>query len=89
MEALYPITRATLDIVARNGPVASVTGPVVRGDLLTLRTHLEALFQRLPEAVPLYGSLTSASLVLAARRGVGPEQITAIQELVDHYAGAE
>ena len=89
IDAIYPITCVTLDNLAREGATASVTGPVVRGDIVTLRSHLEALSQRLPELVPLYGELTSASLVLAARRGVGPDQISDIQELVDHYVGAE
>jgi len=88
IESLYPVSRATLDAVAKEGIEAGVTGPVVRGDIDTIRSHLEALFQTLPELAPLYGALTAASLPLAAKRGVGPGQITAMQELVDHYTSS-
>ena len=89
VDALYPISRATLENLARRGAEASVTGPVVRGDIHTLRSHLDALSERLPEVVPLYRTLTNASLAMAARRGVGPEQIMALQELVDQYVDAK
>lgn len=88
MQSLYPLCRATLDAVAENGAADSATGPVIRGDVATLRSHLEALFLRLPELVPVYGALASASLPLAAKRGAGPSDITAMQELIDHYTGA-
>ena len=87
LDALYPISRATLENLVRTGAEASVTGPVVRGDIQTLRSHLDTLSERLPEVVPLYGTLTNASLGMAAQRGVGPEQITALRELVDQYRG--
>ena len=85
VDALYPISQATLENLARTGADTSLTGPVVRGDIDTLRSHLDALSERLPELVPLYGALTSASLGMAARRGVGPEQIMALRELVDQH----
>ena len=49
LEALYPLCRTTLDAVARSGAEASITGPVVRGDIDTVRAHLEALFKNLPD----------------------------------------
>ena len=89
MEALYPLSRVTLDNVAKRGLVDSATGPVMRGDVITLRSHLEALFQRIPELVPLYGNLARASLPLAVRKGIGPDQLSAVEELVDHYVCIE
>ena len=88
MQSLYPLCRATLDTVAEKGAAASATGPVIRGDAGTLRSHLEALFLRLPELVPIYSALAAASLPLAVSRGAGPGQITAMQELIDHYTSA-
>lgn len=78
MQALYPLCRSTVDAVAENGAAASATGPVIRGDVDTLQSHLEALFLRLPELVPVYGALAAASLPLAAGRGAGPSEITAM-----------
>jgi len=89
IEALYPLSRATLENVAQRGLLASATGPVIRGDAVTLRTHLEALFQRLPEIVSLYGSLARESLPLAVGHGIGPDQVTAMEELIDHYSSFE
>ena len=89
IQALYPLSRATLDNVAQRGCMEAATGPVVRGDTATLHSHLESLFQRLPDLVPLYGSLVKASLRLAARRGAGPDGLLAMEELADHYTSAE
>ena len=89
IQALLPLSSATLGNVAREGLLASATGPAIRGDLLTLRSHLESLFQRSPELVSLYGNLARASLPLAVGHGLGPNQLTAIEELVDHYISIE
>jgi predicted short-subunit dehydrogenase-like oxidoreductase (DUF2520 family) len=82
MDALNPLVRATLENIAKDGIPDSVTGPAVRGDAATVRTHLAALSQRLPELVPLYRALTAASLPLAAQRGVAPRQLAAIRTLI-------
>ncbi len=89
IQSLYPLCRATLEAAAKDGVTASATGPVYRGDVDTLRSHFEALLQRLPQYLPLYGALTAASLPVAVERGVGPARISAIQGLVDHYRGVE
>ena len=89
IQALLPLSSATLGNVARDGLLVSATGPAIRGDLLTLRSHLESLFQRSPELVSLYGDLVRASLPLAVGHGLGPNQLTAIEELVDHYISIE
>ncbi len=85
MDALQPLAQATLNNVARHGVVASVTGPVVRGDVATVQAHLEALSQRLPELVPLYSVLTRASLSIAQGRGVSPEQLAFLRAALDFY----
>ena len=88
LSSLYPLCRATIDAVAKDGAEAASTGPVVRGDLVTIRSHMEALFQALPQAVPVYGALAAATLPIAAQRGLGPGPLAAMQELIDHYTGA-
>ena len=86
---LYPICHATLDAMNKDGVTASATGPIYRGDIATVRTHLEAIFQNLPHLTPVYGTLAAASLPMAAERGVALSQISAMQELIDHYTAAE
>ena len=89
IRALYPLANATLDNVARHGIMAAATGPVIRGDAVTLRSHLESLFLRMPELLPVYYSLARASFPLAVKHGVGPDQLTAMEELVDHYVESD
>ena len=43
IEALLPLVRATLDNVDELGADRALTGPVARGDLDTVRRHLDAL----------------------------------------------
>jgi predicted short-subunit dehydrogenase-like oxidoreductase (DUF2520 family) len=86
ISALYPLARVTLENVSKHGVLASVTGPVVRGDAVTVQSHLEALSQQLPELVGLYRALTAASLPLAAQHNVSPDQLEAFRELVDSYS---
>jgi hypothetical protein len=43
------------------------------------------MFLRTPELLPVYSSLARASFPLAVKHGVGPDQLTAMEELVDHY----
>jgi predicted short-subunit dehydrogenase-like oxidoreductase (DUF2520 family) len=44
--ALFPLVRATLENVETLGPEAALTGPVARGDVDTVRRHLDALPDR-------------------------------------------
>lgn len=83
MRALFPLARTTLENAERMGTVASVTGPVVRGDTPTLEAHLTALLGRAPELVPLYRALAVASLPLAEERGVPPDRLEAMRDLID------
>jgi predicted short-subunit dehydrogenase-like oxidoreductase (DUF2520 family) len=42
-DAFLPLARASLDNAAELGPEAALTGPVARGDLVTVARHLDAL----------------------------------------------
>jgi len=48
-----PLMSAALDNVLRLRD-AALTGPVARGDVATLRRHLQALNERAPELLPSY-----------------------------------
>lgn len=66
---LEPLLRGTLDNLAHATPEDALTGPVVRGDLDTLRRHGMALRQHLPQLVPAYAALTVEAVRLAVRSG--------------------
>ncbi len=57
-ESLLPLARTTMENAATLGPDAATTGPVARGDVTTVGTHLEALTSSAPDVVPLYVELT-------------------------------
>ena len=85
LNALLPLSRATLENVARSGIASSVTGPVVRGDANTVQSHLEAITRSAPELAGLYLSLTAASLPLAVQAGIGADEEKAIRQLLIQY----
>ncbi len=66
-QALRPLVAGTLENLEREGPLAALTGPVLRGDTDTLVRHLESL--TLDDA-NLYRSLGRAALELAQKRGM-------------------
>ena len=85
IDALYPLARVTLENISRHGVLASVTGPVARGDTGTVQAHLAALAERLPHLVPLYTALAAASLPLAAGAAIDDHRLADLQQLIDHY----
>jgi predicted short-subunit dehydrogenase-like oxidoreductase (DUF2520 family) len=78
-ELLAPLVRATVENWAALGPREALTGPVARGDELTVRAQRAAVAERSPELVPLFDQLVTATRALvtgaaeptAAERG-GP-----------------
>ena len=80
LEAVTTLSRATLESVARQGTRAGVTGPLVRGDVGTVMTHLEALAHTMPQVAGLYRALTEKSLPLALELGLTPEGANAIRQ---------
>lgn len=73
---LAPLLSAALDNALRLGDVA-LTGPVSRGDVATLRTHLATLAHDAPEMVPSYVAMarrTAERALAAGRLNVGQAQ---------------
>ena len=66
------LMRAALDACKELGPTAALSGPVVRGDAETLRSHRAALRASAPELDPLYRALMAAAVPLANARGLSP-----------------
>lgn len=84
LPVILPIATATLANVSRAGIEASVTGPVVRGDIATIQRHLEALEERAPRLLPVYCSLALESLPLAEAR-VDQDSLDAMEQLVKNW----
>ncbi len=75
-KALATLMAGALENLRAAGPEAALTGPVARGDVETIRRHLEVL--RGPDA-ELYRTLSRAALQLAR---LDPERRRAIEELL-------
>jgi predicted short-subunit dehydrogenase-like oxidoreductase (DUF2520 family) len=60
---MLPIIRQTLRNYEKLGPAAAFSGPIVRGDVETIRAHLKAL-SKVPSAKDAYSALARAALNL-------------------------
>lgn len=83
-----PLARQALDNADRLGVAAALTGPFLRGDVGTVRGHLDVLRQHAPSALPLYVAVARRELEITGRRGMLDEQQTAeLTRLLDDAGG--
>jgi predicted short-subunit dehydrogenase-like oxidoreductase (DUF2520 family) len=69
---LVPLVRATVENWARLGPERALTGPVARGDEVTVARQREAIAEMAPELLALFDALVAATRALAAQREAQP-----------------
>jgi predicted short-subunit dehydrogenase-like oxidoreductase (DUF2520 family) len=62
---LKPLIDGTLANIGRVGIHQALTGPVVRGDVQTVQTHIQAIGQTVPELLPFYTCLVHYTAVQA------------------------
>jgi predicted short-subunit dehydrogenase-like oxidoreductase (DUF2520 family) len=80
---LRPLLTAALDNALDQGD-AALTGPIVRGDLGTVRAHLQDITANAPQTLPSYVALARASLDRAVTDGrVVPIRAARIRDLLD------
>jgi predicted short-subunit dehydrogenase-like oxidoreductase (DUF2520 family) len=83
LAALLPLARSTLANVEAFGTAGGLGSAVARGDVGTLRRHLEALAERAPDTLPLYRLLALRTIPLALAKGtLQPESARAIEALL-------
>jgi len=83
LEALGPLARASLDNALRKGPVAALTGPIERGDVATISSHLAAI-EDMRDPIPiLYRAAGLETLQLARKKGLCAERAAATERLLD------
>jgi predicted short-subunit dehydrogenase-like oxidoreductase (DUF2520 family) len=81
LRALGPLVEASVSNALRLGTTEALTGPVQRGDLLTVSGHLSALRQA-PESVQgLYRAAGLHAVGLAMRGGLAPERARLLENL--------
>jgi predicted short-subunit dehydrogenase-like oxidoreductase (DUF2520 family) len=76
---LRPLLTAALDNALEHGD-AALTGPIVRGDLNTVRAHLDEVVRTAPHTLPSYVALARSTLARAVTDGrVLPIRAAAIE----------
>lgn len=76
--ALFPLVQGTLQNVKELGWAKALTGPVARGDVRTVRRHLEALAGR-PLDGEIYRALAKQALTLVDREKVPARKVRALR----------
>jgi predicted short-subunit dehydrogenase-like oxidoreductase (DUF2520 family) len=74
-EAFLPILRGSVNNIANVGLPGCLTGPIARGDLDTIRKHLNALTKRAPTIVGLYKALGLETIPIALAKGTIDENV--------------
>ena len=86
VRALIPMMGAAARNLEVNGVPQGVAGPYPRGDVGTIRKHLEALKTTAPEFMPLYCELALAGLPFAVEKGsLSAELAEEIAGIVESY----
>jgi predicted short-subunit dehydrogenase-like oxidoreductase (DUF2520 family) len=79
LPALLPLLRGTIQNLEHLGPTSALTGPIVRGDIDTVRLHLARLSG---EERALYCALGRETLRLARQAGLDEERAAALDSLL-------
>lgn len=75
LDLFLPLVRSTLDNLAAQGTVRALTGPLARGDELTIQKHLSALTLSTSSLLPLYRVLGLTTLDLVSQAGEVPPAV--------------
>jgi predicted short-subunit dehydrogenase-like oxidoreductase (DUF2520 family) len=78
-EALWPLMASAVRNLAEVGLPGALTGPVARGDVVSVERHLQALAARAPKVLDLYQRLGREVLRLARQRSPDLDEAAAQQ----------
>ena len=88
LRAFWPLVMGTISNIEAKGTVASLTGPIARGDSGTILKHLKALSADNPSHLQFYRILGRLTADLAVQKGtLSIDQATAIKKILEggHY----
>jgi predicted short-subunit dehydrogenase-like oxidoreductase (DUF2520 family) len=80
LDVLRPLCQSSLSNALMPDAALRLTGPVARGDVTTIESHLAALAESRPDATALYKTVNMWLLRVARQRGLSPD---VAQELND------
>jgi predicted short-subunit dehydrogenase-like oxidoreductase (DUF2520 family) len=76
IKAFLPLILGTLNNVKTLGIRRALTGPIVRGDIDTIMSHIKAIKTQDPQLLPLYMALGNSTVEIAKTREGFGEAIT-------------
>jgi predicted short-subunit dehydrogenase-like oxidoreductase (DUF2520 family) len=83
IRAIWPLVMGTIANIETKGTVQALTGPVARGDTGTIKKHVEALRNKLPELLQAYSALGILTADLGLKKKtLSPETARLIKELL-------
>jgi predicted short-subunit dehydrogenase-like oxidoreductase (DUF2520 family) len=83
-QALLPLLRGTVNNIDKIGLPNCLTGPIARGDVSTLRNHLNALRERAPGMIDAYRQLGLQAIPIALEKGrISQERAREIKALLE------
>jgi predicted short-subunit dehydrogenase-like oxidoreductase (DUF2520 family) len=80
---LEPLARTVLDSIVEQGAGPSLTGPVERGDALTVAAHLRALEKRAPELATVYRVMSGQLVEMARREGLERGAVRRLKQVLE------
>ena len=69
LKLLSPILKSTIEAITEDGIPDAISGPYVRGDIQTIKTHLETTNNINPDISRAYAALALAQLPIANEKG--------------------
>jgi predicted short-subunit dehydrogenase-like oxidoreductase (DUF2520 family) len=90
IDSLLPLVRGTIENVQDVAFPDALTGPIARGDVETVRIHVQALAASYPDIVAAYAAMGKRTVVLGLEKGTLTEEAAeAMRTLLDGAARQE
>ncbi len=87
LDAILPFMQGCVSAMRSLGIPGAVAGPYPRGDIGTVRKHVEALKSAAPEMLPAYCHMALAGIPFAVEKGdLSPERAQEITQLLESFA---
>lgn len=81
-KAFLPLIKATIGNIEKSGPVAALTGPLVRGDENTIATHIKSIKSQTPDYLDLYQTMGLATIDMIKDKRIDSEKYDQLKILL-------
>jgi Uncharacterized conserved protein len=69
LKSFWPLVTGTIKNIETRGTVRSLTGPISRGDIETVKKHIQAFRDRLPEILDAYSIMGAFTVDIGLKKG--------------------